>query len=302
MPTQQEDWAQRIDRVIDHIEAHLDEPLTREDLARVAAFSPFHFHRVFAAVTGETLFSFIQRLRLERCAGRLLDDPSTPIQDIAVDHGFSSASTFARSFKAHFGVSATTWRNEGKAERNPRKPVAKLRRTRATVELYVEDGPRWELTMHDLRATIRVAEHPRRHVAYVRTIGDYLSRPEAVFGPLYTDLMRWSAPRGHDGPVLTVFHDDPDITDASRLRVSMGVEVSEDTEVRAPVGRMSIPPGAYASGTFTLPRHRSSEPWQALFADWMPAAGFVPDERPAYETWEPGEPRTFTVHVPVRPR
>jgi AraC-like DNA-binding protein len=53
------------DRVVDHIHEHLAEALSLETLARVAAFSPFLFHRVFRAITGETLFTFIQRLRLE---------------------------------------------------------------------------------------------------------------------------------------------------------------------------------------------------------------------------------------------
>jgi AraC family transcriptional regulator len=62
-------------------------------LARVAAFSPFHFHRVFRPVTGETLFGFIQRVRLERSAGALLAVPDRSVLEVALDHGFSSAAT-----------------------------------------------------------------------------------------------------------------------------------------------------------------------------------------------------------------
>ena len=56
-------------------------------LARVAAFSPFHFHRVFRAVTGETLFGFIQRVRLERSAGALLAVPDRSVLEVALEHG-----------------------------------------------------------------------------------------------------------------------------------------------------------------------------------------------------------------------
>src|SRR5688500_11577282 len=65
-------YQMRVNRVIDHIRAHLGDTLTLADLAGVAAFSPFHFHRVFKAATGETLFGFIQRVRLERAAVALL--------------------------------------------------------------------------------------------------------------------------------------------------------------------------------------------------------------------------------------
>ena len=79
----------------------------------MAAFSPFHFHRVFRTVTGETLFGFIQRLRLERAAGVLLAVPDRSVLEVALDHGFASAATFARAFKAYFGTSATEWRRDG---------------------------------------------------------------------------------------------------------------------------------------------------------------------------------------------
>ena len=65
------EYEKRVNRVIDHIRAHLADELSLAALARVAAFSPFHFDRVFKAITGETLFGFIQRLRIERAANAL---------------------------------------------------------------------------------------------------------------------------------------------------------------------------------------------------------------------------------------
>jgi AraC-like DNA-binding protein len=53
--THRREYERRVYRVMDYVQGHLDEDLTLEKLACVAAFSPFHFHRVFAAITGETL-------------------------------------------------------------------------------------------------------------------------------------------------------------------------------------------------------------------------------------------------------
>jgi AraC family transcriptional regulator len=61
------------------IRDHLADELTLADLARVAAFSPFHFHRMFTAITGETLFGFIQRVRIERAAGALASHPDQSV-------------------------------------------------------------------------------------------------------------------------------------------------------------------------------------------------------------------------------
>src|SRR5262245_31893321 len=130
------EYDRRVNRVIDHVRRHLAEPLTLVDLARVAAFSPFHFDRVFKAVTGETLFGFIQRVRLERAAAALLSRHDASVLEVALDHGFASAATFARAFRARFGMSASAWRSGGSArwrrrlERNPRKQLRKSGKAR----------------------------------------------------------------------------------------------------------------------------------------------------------------------------
>ena len=104
------EYVRRVNRVIDHVRDHLGEDLSLAALARLAAFSPFHFHRVFRAVTGETVFGFIQRLRIERAASILRNDAERSVLEVALDHGFGSAATFARAFRARFGTTATAWR------------------------------------------------------------------------------------------------------------------------------------------------------------------------------------------------
>ena len=110
------EYDRRVNRVIDHIREHLADELPLAALARLAAFSPFHFHRVFRAVTGETVAGFVQRLRIEKAAAALRDHPGRAVLAIALDHGFGSAAAFARTFRARFGMSATAWRSGG-AER-----------------------------------------------------------------------------------------------------------------------------------------------------------------------------------------
>ena len=90
MLSSRDEYIQRINRVLDHIQTHLDEDLSMPVLARVSCFSLYHFHRIFAAVVGETPTQFVQRLRLERAANRLNSDPSCSVTEVGMDAGFTS--------------------------------------------------------------------------------------------------------------------------------------------------------------------------------------------------------------------
>ena len=83
-----EEYTSRINRVIDYIEKNTDKGLSLESLAKVAIFSPFHFHRIFRAMVGETLNQFIQRIRIEKAAAQLIVNPKKSITEIAFDCGF----------------------------------------------------------------------------------------------------------------------------------------------------------------------------------------------------------------------
>ena len=63
---QRDEYTSRINRLIDYIGANLDSDLKLHTLAKAANFSPYHFHRIFGAMMGETVRQFIQRLRIER--------------------------------------------------------------------------------------------------------------------------------------------------------------------------------------------------------------------------------------------
>src|SRR4029077_8321665 len=92
-------------------------------LAEVAHFSPFHFHRLFAAWMGATLGDYLRRRRVELAAMRLLSQPRLAVLSAALSVGFGSGEAFARAFKARFGCSPSAWREQHgagrEAKRNP---------------------------------------------------------------------------------------------------------------------------------------------------------------------------------------
>jgi AraC family transcriptional regulator len=279
------EYERRVNRVIDHIRGHLAEGLTLADLARVAAFSPFHFDRVFKAVTGETLFGFIQRLRLERAGSALMGRADASVLEIALDHGFMSAATFARAFRAHFGMSATAWRSGGAArwrrnlQRKPRKQLRKTGKARGRARGH---RGRKEVTM-----SVRVQQQPAYHVAYMRYVGPFGPRgiPE-----LWQRLMRWIEAHGLEkNDRLGIAYDDPGITPPDKSRYDACVVVPRDFPADRLVERMEVPGGAYAIASFVGTAHEIVEAWQSVFASWLPASGYQPDDRPCYELYR-GDP------------
>ena len=161
-----------------------------------------------------------------------------------------------------------------------------------------------------LKADVEVKELPEMHVAYVRHTGPYAGDGE-LFRGLFERLMTWAGPRGLLGnpetKVMTVYHDDPEVTDAEKLRVSAGLTVPADTAVDGEVGKMTLQAGKYAVARFELGESEYSDAWAAVYGGWLPESGFQPDDRPPMELYgndpkdHPEGKQIVEICVPVRP-
>lgn len=105
-------YAARFRRVLDFIDVHLDEPLTVEQLSRVAHFSKFHFHRQFSDYVGVTPSRYILQARLRRASYRLAFNPLESITDIALQAGYERPESFSRAFKESFGQTPSAFREK----------------------------------------------------------------------------------------------------------------------------------------------------------------------------------------------
>ena len=310
------EYRARINRVMDYMESRLDQPLTLDELAGVAAFSPFHFHRIFSAMTGETLYRFMQRIRLERAAMLLVSNPRKPITEIAMDCGFSGSATFARAFREAFGASASEWRASkskmGNMDRNGSQTDGNVGKVFSSASMYFDTVTRqftWRIPMNDTPVMVVVKEFPERTVAYVRYTGPYKS-DSALFERLFGKLCSWAGPRSLIIPGETLFfaiyHDNPDITDENKLRVSICLTVPTDTRVDGEIGAMTIPGGKYAVAHFELSPDQYMEAWNVVYGDWLPQSGYQPDDRPCFEMYPvdaitPEGKHSVDICVPVKP-
>jgi AraC family transcriptional regulator len=299
----------RVNRVVDHIHAHLSEPLALEDLARIAAFSPFHFHRVFSALAGESLAVYIKRLRIERAASALLQNPAASITQVALDCGFTSSASFARAFRARFGMSAGAWRAESKNRQTMSKPGQGERKDgkepRSVIVHPSRTGRRGGRRPHRRRneMKIEVKELPCRRVAYVRRMGPYdQSAKEA-----WDSLCRWAGPRGLLGPqavFIGIGHDDPEITDPAKCRYDACVEVGPETRPERHVGIAELAGGKHVVARYEGPGEGIKGAYARIFGSWLPESGFQPADGPSYEVYlkEPSDGIfAMDICVPVKP-
>jgi AraC family transcriptional regulator len=309
------EYRSRINRVIDYIEANIARELSLKELAGVAHFSPFHFHRIFSAMVGETLSGFIQRIRLEKAAAKLVTNPRESITEVAFDSGFSSSSVFARAFKEGFGMSASQWRSKGgKAESKPSQAVSKLRQDFEVEPFYTggTNQQEWRVKMKEsnLKANVEVKDMPEVPVTYVRHIGPYKGDQE-LFASLFNKLMTWAGPRGllrfPETKLLVIYHDDPEITDESRLRIDACITVPADTKVEGEIGKSTIPAGKYAIAHFEITPDQYQDAWNAVYGGWLPTSGYQPADGPCYELYlndpksHPEGKHIVDIYAPVKP-
>ena len=100
----------RMQRVLDHIDRHLDDDLDLDALSDVAAYSKYHFHRQFTATFGLSVHRYIQLARMKRASYRLGDSNAESVTDIAMEAGYDAPDAFARAFRQRCGQSPSSFR------------------------------------------------------------------------------------------------------------------------------------------------------------------------------------------------
>jgi AraC family transcriptional regulator len=274
------DYRKRVCRAMNFISRHLDQELSLEEIASAAAFSRFHFHRIFKAVVGETVAAFTRRLRLEMAAGRLLGQPRADITAIAMECGFSSSQNFAKSFRRHFGTTPTAFRK--------RKLGNKPRKWENALSLQTVYAPDTGLTkiQTDQRSSLmqaEVREMPAYHVAYVRKMGPY---GQETSEQAFAELARWAGPRGFlaSGVMLDLCWDNPEVTPPAMCRLDACISIPPDTDPAGPVGFQTIAGGPYAVCHFEIPTEGFKQAWEEAFT-WLVNGGYECADSPCYERY-----------------
>ncbi|MEZ4428560.1 MAG: AraC family transcriptional regulator [Nannocystaceae bacterium] len=260
------DYAGRVHRVMDHVRRDLTGDLDLTTLARVAHFSPYHFHRVFKAVAGETLTAFVQRARLERAAYLMKAAPARPLGSIALEVGFSAQSDFNRVFRRRYGLAPGDW---DRASRLDDRPLVD----------DLEAIKRAWLKEHVPKAT--VVSRPACRLLYARTRGPF--QVDALREG-YAALTAWLSGRGVDWrtrPLVGLSWDHYETTPLDQVRYDLGFSVDEGLAPEGAFGVHMLPAARAVEVRCVGPLVAVAVAWDYLYDEWLPRSGREPAELPA---------------------
>ena len=251
-----DDYQLRVGRAIQHLEQHLDDDLSLLELAGIASFSPFHFHRIFRALTGEGVAERVRRLRLERAAARLRNT-SRSILEIALEAGYQAHESFTRAFEAAFQTSPSHYRTERSflgpsiAPGDPAETSARMERI----------GP---------LSLIRL-----RHAGPYGDVGQTFERLAAwvgshrLFGP-------WTQGLG-------ISYDDPEVTPPEHLRYDAAFTAPRAVQGEGDIQGLELPARDYATAIHKGPYTGLAVAYAGLIRWWLRHGDGEISDAPALE-------------------
>lgn len=272
------DHARRIARAMAHLAERPDRTPSLEELAAVAAFSPWHFHRAYRSLVGETPAETLAWLRLSRAAAALLKTEA-PIAQVARDAGFASVAAFTRAFREAVGVPPGAYR------------------ARAGIGAPVKENEMDEVI---------ITETPALHLAMLPHTGPY-----ATIGAAFDRIMAWAGARGLLGEgtrFIALYLDDPSSVPDAALRSKAGLTVPPGTVLEPGMEAVELPALRCPRLRFRGPYSELEGAYDALFGEWLPGSGEEPADHPCFEeylndcrTLPPAEWLT-DIFLPLAPR
>jgi AraC family transcriptional regulator len=253
-------YEQRLNRVTAYIYDHLDDDIDLNKLADIAYLSPYHWHRIYHAINGETLAATVKRLRLNRAAGYLANT-TMPIAEIAEKSGYKDLQSFTRIFSSVYGLPPAQYRKNGShTQFESRNPV----RSRVAYDLTIETLP------------------PMKTVS-VEHVGSFMQ-----IGKAFDVLYGWLGARNLVKPGMrsvAVHYDDSTAVAEEKLRSRACVIVDEEFDIAPPLQYTEIVGGCYAVLRHKGPYADMKAAYQWLYGEWVPQSDKEVGNAPAFEEY-----------------
>jgi AraC family transcriptional regulator len=305
-PVSHLEYESRINRALDYVQANLDRDLGLEALAREACFSPWHFHRIFSALVGETPDAYVRRVRLEKAASWLGRQPPDSVTEIAMRCGFSTPSLFSRNFRTHFGLSPVQWRdrhrqahaeaeskirqvadNNETALDNDSTSLGKPGHAHPPAEWYLGNGKENGNGPH-ARIEVTVRRLEPMNLAYVWHLKGYRHGVADSFRRIQS-WMRARELLSESSRYIGVNFDNPDVTPEQRCRMLAAISLPAGVAPESlkpvgqlPVGFTTLAGGLHACWDYQGDGRDMRDGYYQFYGHWLPDSGFVPADAPGF--------------------
>lgn len=264
-----ESHIERMSAVRRFIENRLDEKMTVSELAAIACYSEFHFHRLFRAHFGESVYAFQKRLLLER-AVKQLSYSSKSITDIALDAGYDNSSSFNKAFFKCFAHTPSQVRANKLAISASEQTISS------------------ELKVKTMEATIKQTDPI--DVICARATGNYQKAAEDAWSTLM--------PFGYGNKLMDkatqlfgITYDDPAITDPDKIRYDACISVNQQIELTQGLEHKTIEGGRHAVFIHKGPHSNLAASYAHIFNQWLPDSGCELRDSPCFERYLNRDPR-----------
>lgn len=277
---------QTVYRIMHHIDTHLHEKLTLDELSAAASYSPYHFHRVFKSIAGMTPGSYILERRM--ClVKRYLDHHSRlTMTEIAERAGFTSASDFSRAFKGRFGETPTAYR----ANRMNRKICItdrKIYERYFNTNYYNRSQESGRSPLEPVRTLkVTIKRMPQYRVVYLPLLG---SASEEMLLQQLTGAFREAAASAANrlspsfqSLMIGSSHELSLMLDGvCRYRIDVCAAVPDTIDDQRNLPITDLPGGLYATVRVSTRLEEILAVMDAFYHDWLPASGYRLGEGPS---------------------
>ncbi len=279
------EYDRRLHRVLSFIDARLGEPLDLSRLAREANFSAFHFHRIFTALTGETVAAYVTRRRVEVAAARLLSQPRLSVLAVALDVGFGSPEAFTRAFRKQFGCAPSVWKTQRQVRSGANSKVGQVQRKPGQAPSAPVRYSRRMATQKNRPLQVTVETRPEVRVAYLRYQGPF----GAPLNAFWRDrVFPWLAASDLlAAPKYGISRDDPQVTAPEKCRYDAAAEIGKNFVPSTGARIDTVPGGLYARTRYKGQPADMPAAWDRLLREWLPESGYQLDNRPCFEFMGP---------------
>lgn len=277
-------YRKRLLKVLLYVEANLDREIPLVELAKIAHFSMYHFHRIFSGMVGESVKSYVRRLRLARAAHRLIFTEKQ-VTNIALQAGYESLEAFSKAFKKQFRLYPTCYR----------KQICQFRFQE--ILNFINQLPKGDNSMQ-----ITVKNIPTIRVAFVRQVGPY-GECALAWEKLFSCK---NLPINVDTQYIGIGYDDPKVVEPDKIRYDACVTVSEDFQPTKDVNIQEIKAGKYAVVTHVGPYTGIAKVVEELLGRLLPCNGYEFKAQPIFEIYKndpnvtPPEQLITEIYVPIK--